>query len=70
MTDKLRKPGVAAAAGATGALVMAMFTPAAVLLGLGAAAAAGVYYYNRKSRKKDEKGETIDVEPINETEAK
>ena len=46
------KPTYAAAAGATAALVMAMFTPAAVILGIGGAVAAGTYLW-KKSGDKD-----------------
>ena len=65
--DDMKTPAVAMAAGAAGALVVGIFAPPALLLGVGAAAAAGVCLYNHFSGKKDSKdeagGETIDVPP-------
>lgn len=61
---ELKKPEVAAAAGAVGALVVAMFVPAALLLAAGAATAGGVYLYNNGfARPKDAKDEVINVKP-------
>ena len=62
IADELKKPEVAAATGAAGALVAAIFVPAAALLAAGAATVAGVYWYNRKHRKAA-KDEIIDVKP-------
>lgn len=45
--DDDRRMAKAACIGAAGALVLAMFTPAAVLLGAGLVAAGGVYAYRR-----------------------
>lgn len=45
--DWFSKPTNAAAAGAAAALVLAMFTPAALILGVGGAVAAGAYIWKK-----------------------
>jgi len=50
------KPTYAAAAGAAAALVMAMFTPAAVILGIGGAVAAGTYLWKKSGDKTRQDG--------------
>lgn len=58
---ELKNPAVAAGAGATVALVVATFVPAALILGLGAAIGGGVYLVREiKAAAKDD---VIDVEP-------
>lgn len=61
--EDMKKPAVAAAAGAAGALVLALFAPAAVLLGVGAATVAGVYLYD-KHKDKDGKDGSNEDDPI------
>ena len=58
--DDIPKSVKYAATGAAAALVLAMFTPAAVLLGLEAAVVAGVYIYRKKQAAKED---IIDVTP-------
>lgn len=62
-----KKLGVAAAGGAAVALVLASFTPAPVILGIGLLAASGAYAYKRLATRKDnpaaaQGGQTIDIE--------
>lgn len=53
----LNKPANAAIAGAAAALVMSMFTPAVVILGVGGAAAAGTYMWKKHSDSKTSAGD-------------
>jgi hypothetical protein len=62
---ELEKPEMAAAAGAVGALIVAMFVPAALILGAGAATVGGMYLYNKKfAQPKAAKDEVIDATPV------
>lgn len=71
ITEELRKPEVAAAAGAVAALVAATAIPAAVILMAGAIMVGVVYLYHwkfggRKGIKGGaEEGEVIDIAPEN-----
>ena len=63
ISKELKDPSVAAAAGAAAALVVAMFVPAALILGAGAATVGGVYLYNsRFAKPKAAKDEAIEAE--------
>jgi len=59
-----------AAGGAAVALVMAVFTPAPVLLALEAAVAAGLYVYNRRSKHVPASKTTVDVDSGENNETK
>lgn len=52
IAEELKKPEVAAVAGAVGGLLAATVVPPTVILVLGAATACGAYLYNRKYGKK------------------
>lgn len=72
IAEELKKPEVAAAAGAIGGLLAATVVPPTVILVLGAATASGVYLYNWHRGKKPDaaKGnggedEVVDIAPEN-----
>jgi len=72
IAEELKKPEVAAAAGAIGGLLAATVVPPTVILVLGAATASGVYLYNWRHGKKPDamkgnggEGETVDIAPEN-----
>ena len=64
IAKELKDPSVAAAAGAAAALVAAMFVPAALILGAGAATVGGIYLYNsRFAKPKAAKDEVVYIRP-------
>jgi len=74
ISEEIKKPEVAAAAGAVTALFAALAVPPAVLLSAGAIAAGCVYahdwYARRKAEKQEKKGEVVEAEVVQEGEGK